>query len=92
MSVEELQVLITKLSVDIEVQREVLKHLEHSKSAAQRQLNAIRDPMAAVASRDIVILLVNLCNAWTDIALSTSALLATIHMDFPDVQILNTWL
>ncbi|KAJ6523348.1 hypothetical protein B0H19DRAFT_1201907 [Mycena capillaripes] len=46
MSLEELQALIDKLSSDIEVQKEVLNQLERGKSAAQRQLNAIRDPMA----------------------------------------------
>ncbi|KAJ7813654.1 hypothetical protein B0H13DRAFT_1925306 [Mycena leptocephala] len=46
MSVEEIQARITQLSVDIEVQKELLRQLENSKSAAQRQLNAIRDPVA----------------------------------------------
>ncbi|KAF8201366.1 hypothetical protein K438DRAFT_1717105 [Mycena galopus ATCC 62051] len=46
MSVQELQALITKLSVEIDLQKEVLQQLERSKSAAQRQLNGIHDPVA----------------------------------------------
>ncbi|KAF7333496.1 F-box domain-containing protein [Mycena venus] len=46
MSVELLQARIAKISADINLQKEVLKQLEQSKSAAQRQLNAIRDPVA----------------------------------------------
>ncbi|KAF8123812.1 hypothetical protein K438DRAFT_1894259 [Mycena galopus ATCC 62051] len=46
MSVQELQALIMKLSVEIDLQKEVLQQLERSKSAAQRQLNGIHDPVA----------------------------------------------
>ncbi|KAF7333499.1 hypothetical protein MVEN_02366100 [Mycena venus] len=38
MSVEELQAHIDKLSADIDLQKEVLKQLDRSKSATQRQL------------------------------------------------------
>ncbi|KAF7333503.1 hypothetical protein MVEN_02366500 [Mycena venus] len=46
MTIEELQTLIDKLSADIDLQKEVLKQLERTKSTAQRELNAIRDPVA----------------------------------------------
>ncbi|KAJ7666707.1 hypothetical protein DFH06DRAFT_1184552 [Mycena polygramma] len=44
--IEELQARIAKLSTDIDLQNEVLRELVQSKSAAQRLLNAIRDPVA----------------------------------------------
>ncbi|KAJ6523340.1 hypothetical protein B0H19DRAFT_1201888 [Mycena capillaripes] len=37
-------------------------------------------------------LFMNVCNAWSDIALSTPELWAAIDLDFPSVQILETWL
>ncbi|KAJ7680144.1 hypothetical protein B0H17DRAFT_73082 [Mycena rosella] len=46
MSVAELQARIDSLSADILRHKQVLKDLECSKSAAQHQLNAIRDPVA----------------------------------------------
>ncbi|KAJ7457956.1 hypothetical protein B0H11DRAFT_1818048 [Mycena galericulata] len=46
MSVEELQALIDDISAEIVRQNEVLTQLHHSKCAAQRRLNAIRDPFA----------------------------------------------
>ncbi|KAJ6525085.1 hypothetical protein DFH09DRAFT_996339, partial [Mycena vulgaris] len=46
MSVEALQARIEEVSAHIERQKEVLKELQNSKSALQRQLNDIRDPMA----------------------------------------------
>jgi len=106
-----LQTRIDKLSAEIAQQREVLKQLELSKSVAQRQLNAIRDPIARLPleiSSEIFLrclplhpeprassppmLLLNVCNAWTDIALSTPALWATIRLAFPGVAVLQTWL
>ncbi|KAF7333500.1 F-box domain-containing protein [Mycena venus] len=36
-------------------------------------------------------LLLNVCNAWTGIALSTPALWADIYLEFPGVQILELW-
>ncbi|KAJ7102763.1 hypothetical protein C8R44DRAFT_682186, partial [Mycena epipterygia] len=115
MSVEELRAHIEKVSAGIERQKEVLKQPEYSKSAAQRQLNAIRDPVARLPpeiSSDIFIrclppipepdashvpmLLLNICNTWTDIALFTPALWASIHIDFPRVtgfnEVLRMWL
>jgi hypothetical protein len=47
MSVKELQARIVKISADIDLQKEVLKQLEKDKSAAQRQLNAVQDPLVA---------------------------------------------
>ncbi|KAJ7876576.1 hypothetical protein B0H13DRAFT_999254 [Mycena leptocephala] len=114
MSVEELQSCIDKFSEDIERQKEVLKQLERSKSAAQRRLNAIRDPVAQMPleisseifrqclppfpirptprSHAVPILFLNVCNAWTDLALSTPSLWAAIHLDFPGFEILEAWL
>ncbi|KAJ7509516.1 hypothetical protein B0H11DRAFT_1251459 [Mycena galericulata] len=46
MSVHELESRIEKLSADIARQKEILTDLEKSKSLVQRQLNAVRDPMA----------------------------------------------
>ncbi|KAF7336750.1 F-box domain-containing protein [Mycena venus] len=114
MSVEELESHIAKLSADIDTQKEVLRQLEIQKSAAQRQLNAIHDPVARLPleiSSEIFIrcipserpgpeprvapvLLLNICNAWTDIALSTPALWAAVHLDCHDQadEVLKTWL
>ncbi|KAJ7757804.1 hypothetical protein DFH07DRAFT_459627 [Mycena maculata] len=93
---------IHALSVDIERQKEVLKQLETDKTLAQRQLNAILDPMARLPleiSSEIFVqclppvpepgitlipmLLLNVCNSWSHIALSTPALWASIHVQFP---------
>ncbi|KAJ7242400.1 hypothetical protein B0H12DRAFT_1221390, partial [Mycena haematopus] len=46
MSAQELRARIMKLDTEIELQRELLKKLEHDKSLAQRQLNAVLDPIA----------------------------------------------
>ncbi|KAJ7328802.1 hypothetical protein DFH08DRAFT_883256 [Mycena albidolilacea] len=46
MSVAELQAHIAKLSHDIDLQKEVLRQLEQRKRASQRQINALRDPLA----------------------------------------------
>ncbi|KAJ7509577.1 hypothetical protein B0H11DRAFT_2270001 [Mycena galericulata] len=46
MSVHELEARIEKLSADIARQKEILTDLEKSKSLVQRQLNAVRDPVA----------------------------------------------
>ncbi|KAJ6542067.1 hypothetical protein DFH09DRAFT_991013, partial [Mycena vulgaris] len=97
MSVEQLEVH----SADIDRQ-EVLRKLEHSESAALRQLNDARDPVAQLPceiSSDIFIqclpsrpqpgahhvpmLLLNICNAWAEIAIATPALWAAIHVVFP---------
>ncbi|KAJ7102812.1 hypothetical protein C8R44DRAFT_808579 [Mycena epipterygia] len=114
-SVQEVRAHIEKLSVDIDRQKEVLKQLQQCKSAAQRQLNSIFDPVARLPleiSSDIFIrclppipkpgashvpmLLLNICNTWTDIALSTPALWASIHIDFPRVdgftKVFGMWL
>ncbi|KAJ6482996.1 hypothetical protein DFH09DRAFT_990945, partial [Mycena vulgaris] len=102
MSVKELELRIDNLSTEIDRQKEVLKHLESSRSATQRQLNTIRDPMARLPlevsseifmqslparpgpqASDAPLLFLNICNAWVDIALSTPALWAAIHVDKP---------
>ncbi|KAJ7484979.1 hypothetical protein B0H11DRAFT_2279268 [Mycena galericulata] len=44
-TVEELEARIAKISVEIELQKTVLKSLEHSKILVQHQLNSIRDPV-----------------------------------------------
>ncbi|KAJ6523338.1 hypothetical protein B0H19DRAFT_652519 [Mycena capillaripes] len=46
MFVEELQARIAQISADIALQREILKQLERNKNDTQRQLNALRDPVA----------------------------------------------
>ncbi|KAJ7915577.1 hypothetical protein B0H13DRAFT_2453881 [Mycena leptocephala] len=115
MSVKEIQARIAKLSTDIDLQKEVLRQLEQSKSAAQRELNAIRDPVARLpleisseifllclplqpmpGADDAPMLLLNICNAWTDIALSTPALWAAIHINFPHgegfKEVITIWL
>ncbi|KAJ7727208.1 hypothetical protein B0H16DRAFT_259096 [Mycena metata] len=46
MSIEELQAHIEQLSAEITLQKDVLRQLERSKCAAQRQLNALRDPIS----------------------------------------------
>ncbi|KAJ7792857.1 hypothetical protein B0H14DRAFT_3159926 [Mycena olivaceomarginata] len=112
MPVAELQALTDQLSADIDLQKEVLKQLGEKKSAAQRRLNAVRDPFAQLAlelsskifleclppyhpypyADDAPMLLLNVCNAWTDIALSSPALWAAIHMESPGVELLEVWL
>ncbi|KAJ7509531.1 hypothetical protein B0H11DRAFT_2269964 [Mycena galericulata] len=115
MSVYELEARIEKLSADIARQKEILTDLEKSKSLVQRQLNAVRDPMARLPleiSSDIFfrclppfpqhgvqhfpMLFLNICNAWTDIALSIPALWASIRIIFPRAkkfpELLTTWL
>ncbi|KAJ7646039.1 hypothetical protein DFH06DRAFT_1300825 [Mycena polygramma] len=44
--VDELREHIVKLSIEIDVQKELLKKLEHDRSLVQRQLNAVVDPVA----------------------------------------------
>ncbi|KAJ7752414.1 hypothetical protein DFH07DRAFT_521028 [Mycena maculata] len=115
MSVQELEARLEKISADIDLQRELLKKLEHSKILVQRQLNAVRDPVARLpleisseifvhslsprpefGSQNIPMLLLNVCNAWANIVLSTPRLWAAIHVDFPQPesfkQSLETWL
>ncbi|KAJ7641575.1 hypothetical protein FB45DRAFT_359585 [Roridomyces roridus] len=46
MSVQDLETQIAHISQDIERQKQVLRKLERSKGALQRQLNTIRDPIA----------------------------------------------
>ncbi|KAJ7727240.1 hypothetical protein B0H16DRAFT_1735282 [Mycena metata] len=111
LSVTELEAGIAQISSDIALQQEVLKNLECHKIAAQRQLNAIRDPIARLPleiSSEIFLgcltsqrkpgahiaplLLLNICNAWTDIALSTPALWDTIRLHFPGADCLRSWL
>ncbi|KAJ6523353.1 hypothetical protein B0H19DRAFT_1201916 [Mycena capillaripes] len=111
MSVEELQARIDHFSAEIERQREVLKQLESSKSAVQRQLNALRDPIARLPleiSSEIFLrclsgsptpdaeiaptLLLNVCNSWSHIALSTPTLWNAIHMEGSGAEILGVWL
>ncbi|KAJ6558236.1 hypothetical protein B0H19DRAFT_1376709 [Mycena capillaripes] len=100
--VSELRARIEKLSIEIDVQTEVLKHLEREKSLAQRQLNDVLDPIARLPleiSSEIFLhslpplpdpdachvphLLLNICNTWADIALSTPSLWTAIKITFP---------
>ncbi|KAJ7484978.1 hypothetical protein B0H11DRAFT_2017561 [Mycena galericulata] len=101
-SVEELEARIAKISAEIELQKTVLKSLEHSKIVVQRQLNSIRDPVARLpleisseifiqclpplpepGAHDFPMLFLNVSNAWSEIALSTPALWATIRIVSP---------
>ncbi|KAJ7457919.1 hypothetical protein B0H11DRAFT_2199517 [Mycena galericulata] len=100
MSDEELkiQALIEGISADIERQEEVLRQRD-SKCAAQRRLNAIRDPVARLpleisssifvtcldwfpkpGARHAPMLFLNVCCAWTSIALSTPELWTRIRL------------
>ncbi|KAJ7827994.1 hypothetical protein B0H13DRAFT_2118473 [Mycena leptocephala] len=105
--VEELRARIEKLSTEIILQRELLKKLEHDKSLVQRQLNSVLDPVARLPleisseiflrrARHVPMLLLNICNAWTDIALSTPSLWAAIRIVFPSPdgfkELLPAWL
>ncbi|KAJ7655855.1 hypothetical protein DFH06DRAFT_1091879 [Mycena polygramma] len=45
-SVDELRARIARLSTTIDLQRALLKKLEHEKSVVQRELNAVSDPVA----------------------------------------------
>ncbi|KAJ6463972.1 hypothetical protein C8R45DRAFT_505370 [Mycena sanguinolenta] len=115
MSVEEFEVLacIAKISADIETQEEVLRQLRISKSAAQRELNALRDPIALLpveisseiffqclpsspspTRHEAPMLLLNVCHIWSDIALSTPALWASIHINphRSGDKVLQSWL
>ncbi|KAJ7826199.1 hypothetical protein B0H14DRAFT_2817691, partial [Mycena olivaceomarginata] len=87
-SAKELRARIVKLETEIEQQKKLLTNLERYKKLAQRQLNAVLDPVARlpleisseifVLSRifpeHIPMLLLNVCNAWSNIAFSTPAL------------------
>ncbi|KAJ7876571.1 hypothetical protein B0H13DRAFT_1452941, partial [Mycena leptocephala] len=83
----------------------VIKQLENSKSATQRQQNNIRDPVArlplehsseifrlclppfstrpTLGAHNISMLLLDVCNTWTDIARATPALWSGIHLVIP---------
>ncbi|KAJ7302361.1 hypothetical protein DFH08DRAFT_74373 [Mycena albidolilacea] len=112
---DQLRARIVKLGTEIDVQRVLLKTLEHDRALTQRELNAILDPVARLPleisseiflrSLDLFpepgalntpILLLSICSAWTDIALSTPALWAAIHIIFPCSQglkeLLAVWL
>ncbi|KAJ7664389.1 hypothetical protein DFH06DRAFT_1187638 [Mycena polygramma] len=115
---ETLQALIKSLSADIDLQKTVLKDLEHRKSAALGKLNAIRDPMARLpleisseiflwqctpdspdsrppkpTAREAPMLLLNVCKAWSAIAVSTPMLWNNINIGVPGAQVLlDTWL
>ncbi|KAJ6489174.1 hypothetical protein C8R47DRAFT_1125238 [Mycena vitilis] len=115
---ESLQALIETLSADIDLQKTVLKDLEHRKSAAQGVLNAIRDPMARLPleisseiflwqctpdsldsrppkpnAREGPMLLLNVCKAWSAIAVSTPMLWNNINIDVPGAKLLlDAWL
>ncbi|KAJ7774996.1 hypothetical protein B0H16DRAFT_82574 [Mycena metata] len=111
MSIKDLETRIEALSIEIERQKEVLNQLQRSKTAAQRELNTLRDPIAhlplEISSEiflqclppyagptpdDAPMLLLNICSAWTTVALSTPALWAYIHIDRPCAKILQIWL
>ncbi|KAJ7187181.1 hypothetical protein C8R46DRAFT_285857 [Mycena filopes] len=107
-SVPELEALVDSFSADIQRQKEVLKQLQRSKSLVQRQLNALRDPVTRLpleisseiflqclpaqpqpSARACPMLLLTVCHSWTDIA---PRLWSSIYLDFPGVQVLQSWL
>ncbi|KAJ6463973.1 hypothetical protein C8R45DRAFT_505362 [Mycena sanguinolenta] len=112
MSVEELQGRVAKLSAEIQTQKEVLRRLEESKWAVQRELHAIRVPIATLPlelSSEIFLqclppfpspsepseapmLLMNVCRAWTEVALATPALWAAIDLRHSRADVLQRWL
>ncbi|KAF7375502.1 F-box domain-containing protein [Mycena sanguinolenta] len=97
MSVEELHARIAAIDNEIDSQKKLLAKLENDKSSIQRQLNAVLDPMARLPleiSSEIFLQsiawpqhaptsLLQICNAWADIALATPALWTTVHIHFP---------
>ncbi|KAJ7787105.1 hypothetical protein B0H14DRAFT_3505904 [Mycena olivaceomarginata] len=96
MSVQELRARIDELSTNVILHKKLLKQLKHDKILAQRQLNAVTDPVAHLPSEisseifiqslapleqpgalHATMLLLNICSAWSTIALSTPALWAS---------------
>ncbi|KAJ7762051.1 hypothetical protein DFH07DRAFT_815083 [Mycena maculata] len=112
MSAEELRAAIERVSVDIERQKDVLKKLETSKRRqlnavldpmARLPLEISTEifiqclpPFPERGSSHIPMLLLNVCNAWTEIALSTPALWSAIRVQFPRPEgfenVLEKWL
>ncbi|KAJ7748799.1 hypothetical protein DFH07DRAFT_561280 [Mycena maculata] len=101
MSVKELEARFEKISVvDLDLQKEVLTvhdplarlPLEISSEIFLQCLPPLPEPGA----RHVPMLFLNICTAWTTIALSTPALWAAIHIIFPRhidfKEVLKTWL
>ncbi|KAF7338207.1 hypothetical protein MVEN_02045800 [Mycena venus] len=87
--VEQLEALITQLSADVETQKEVTRL--PLKISSEIFLHCL-PPRPEPGPRTAPMLLVNVCNSWTDIAISTSALWAAIHLDCQGVGALQNWL
>ncbi|KAF7375481.1 F-box domain-containing protein [Mycena sanguinolenta] len=98
MSVEELRARIVTLDSEIERQKNLLEKLENDRILTLRQLNAALDPVARLPleiSSEIFLqsltwgaqhaptLLLKICSAWADIALTTPALWTSVHIHFP---------
>ncbi|KAJ7302113.1 hypothetical protein DFH08DRAFT_978218 [Mycena albidolilacea] len=83
MTIDELRARLVKLNTEIELHREALKSLEQDRSLVQRQMNAALDPVAHVGPFHAPMLLLNICNTWTAIALSTPSLWAAMHIILP---------
>ncbi|KAJ7649940.1 hypothetical protein FB45DRAFT_1075765 [Roridomyces roridus] len=103
MSAQAIEAQIDQISLEIERQKDMLRKLESRKSLLQRQLNAERDPIAHYPLEYArpqthlgPLLLLNICNTWTNIALSTPALWASIGIGFPRApgfeELLEMWL
>ncbi|KAJ6516799.1 hypothetical protein C8R47DRAFT_1268454 [Mycena vitilis] len=120
--VGELRARVTKLSLEIDLQRAVLKDLEKDKSLAQRELNAVLDPVARLPlelsseiflqtlqgverhrermapsfpeprADHLPLLFLNICHAWTDIALSMPELWSAVRIDLPWTGGFKGWL
>ncbi|KAJ7160285.1 hypothetical protein C8R46DRAFT_366465 [Mycena filopes] len=110
-SLDALNARIDRLSSAIDLQKQVLRELETQMSDARRELNTLRDPMARLPleiSSEIFMQclpgddgstpmsLLAICHLWSDIALSTPSLWATVFSDIPDTpgfcQHFQTWL
>ncbi|KAJ7649842.1 hypothetical protein FB45DRAFT_886138 [Roridomyces roridus] len=101
---QELETRLAEISLDIERQKEVQEGLERNKKLVQRQLNALRDPVARLplelsseiflqclsqwhnprpGAHSAPMLFLNICTAWTNIAVSLPALWDTIVIHLP---------
>ncbi|KAJ6510694.1 hypothetical protein C8R45DRAFT_964890 [Mycena sanguinolenta] len=93
---EELRARIVKLDTEISLQKKLLEKLENDRILAWRQLNELVDPVTrlpleisseiflqSLDAPHVPIVLLNICHAWTDIALATPALWTAIRIRFP---------
>ncbi|KAK7044951.1 hypothetical protein R3P38DRAFT_2881868, partial [Favolaschia claudopus] len=92
MSVKDVEARIEKVCADIEVQEEVLKQLYGKKSlSSQIFLQCLPNDPSKPAPHSVPMLLLNICSAWRDIALSMPDLWTTIYLNRPQIQTLKLW-